>query len=114
MTNFDLMRFFAPQKNMTDDYFLAAFIDNDIFKERPDFNYGSSYHVLGARLIGLPYADYLLWCVKNFKATLGGKRGYCYPMFKDIADCQKFCTMLNNKFKDFMRKSGLFEEIINR
>lgn len=114
MTNFDLMRFFYPVKNMTDDYYLAGFDDNEIFKDRPDFSYSSSYHVLDARLVGLSYPDYLLWCVKNYKATLGGKRGYCYPMFKDITDCQKFCTMLNNKFKDFMKQSGLFEEIINK
>ena len=108
--NFNLLRFFCPQKNLTEDYYICVFLDNDIFKDKPDFNYGSSYHVLGARLMGLPYPDYLLWCVKNYNAQLGGKNGYCYPMFKKIEDCQKFCTFMNNKFKEFIKLSGLLEE----
>lgn len=101
------MRFFSSQKSATNNYYLAAFDDDGLISHQKGYRFESTYHILGARLLGLSYADYLLYCVKKYNATLGGRNGYCYPMFKDITDCQRFCKVLDDEFKKFLIKSGL-------
>ena len=103
------MRFFSSQQSATNGYYLAAFDDNGLISSQKDYRFESSYHLLDARLFGLSYADYLLYCVKKYNAVLGGRNGYCYPMFKEITDCQKFCKVLNDKFKGFLNESGLLD-----
>lgn len=107
--DYNLMRFFAPQECISYNGFMPVFLDNDVLRDKEGFNFNSSYHVLDARLIGLSYPDYLLWVVKNYNAKLGGKGGYCYPYFEKITDCQKFCRVLEEKFRDFLKLSGLLE-----
>lgn len=54
-----------------------------------------SYHIIGARILGLTYANYLRYIRDNFNAELRGKEGYSYPVFKDIDSCKKAVNHLN-------------------
>ena len=107
--DFRYRRFYSPQQSMSNNYYLASFDDDGLLSGQEGYHFDSSYHVLDARLLGLSYADFLLYCVKKYNATLGGRNGYCYPMFKDITDCQKFCRVLDDEFKKFLVKSGLVQ-----
>lgn len=57
----------------------------------------SSFHVLEARLFEMTYPDYLRYLRAN-GAELRGKQGYTVAAFKNKADCQKICTMLNKEW----------------
>lgn len=58
----------------------------------------SSFHVLEARLLKMSYPDYLRFLRAN-GAELRGKQGYTVATFKNKADCQKICNMLNKEWK---------------
>lgn len=54
-----------------------------------------SYNILGARLLGLNYADYLRYGRDKYRGTIKGK-GHKYPIlqFNDLSDCNKLCKEL--------------------
>ena len=68
--------------------------------------FGGSYNVLGARLLGLSFPDYLRYLRAN-GAELHGKTGYSYATFEDKAKCQSICTLLN---KEWDRVKSYVEE----
>ena len=75
---------------IADKYYSICFIGHDTFlkgSNPEDFNFEGSYHVLGARLLGLTYPDYLAYC-KSKGAHLRGKRGYTYPVWETDAAAQ--------------------------
>ncbi len=102
--NIALIRFFSPQQLASNDkYYSVAFTDEGVF-EGGLRNFRSSYYVLGARLLGLTYPDFLVYCLQNFKSVrLFGKKGYCYAAFKDISECQKLCNILEKELKELLQ-----------
>ena len=59
-----------------------------------------SYAVLGARLFGLTYANYLRMCRDVYHAVLVGKNHiYISVLFNTEAEAQKLATELNSRVK---------------
>ena len=58
---------------------------------------GCSFNVLQARLLHMTYPDYLKYLRAN-GADLSGKTGYAYASFKDKANCQSICALLNKEW----------------
>lgn len=59
----------------------------------------SSFGILAARLMGLPYHEYLAYIRQEFNATLKGKRGrYIYYTFKSKTKCQELIDLLNDRW----------------
>ena len=55
-----------------------------------------SFHIIGARLMGLTYADYLRMCRDCFGAEIVGKGSlYPYPIFKLSQGLQELIDNLN-------------------
>lgn len=55
-----------------------------------------SFHVIGARLLGLSYAQYLRMCRDMLKATIIGKDSmYPIPLFKDFEAAHALSALLN-------------------
>lgn len=57
-----------------------------------------SLHVLGARVCGIPYAEYLRYCRSKYRAELRGKIGYPYPIFYDKKNAEKLAKELSERF----------------
>lgn len=74
---------------------MAALDDIEVIRNENIIFHGS-FQVVGSRLLGLSYPDYLRF-LQSRGATLKGKKGYCYGYFKDKAACQKVCKLLNEK-----------------
>lgn len=63
-----------------------------------------SYNVLCARVINLPYYDYLRLCRDQYNATLVGKNsGYVVPYYDIKEDCDKMVKELNRRMEYIMR-----------
>ena len=55
-----------------------------------------SYNVIGARLMGLTYANYLRMCRDIYKAEIVGKSStYPYPIFKLSKELEDLIEQLN-------------------
>lgn len=67
-----------------------------VFKK--DFCCKSSYHVIGARLLGLSYPDYLRYC-RTLGAELRGVQGYSFPVWKTSAGTEKLISQLKGELK---------------
>lgn len=68
-----------------------------------DFYYTSSYIVLQARLLGLSYPDYLLFC-QSKGAKLKGRTGYINVLWEDKNQCQEICNMLEKEWQTLLKK----------
>ncbi len=100
------MSYFTPFKNMTDSYYLIGFDPGDIFHGlKMDFR--SSYHILGARLLGMSYPDFLLYIAKNYNAQIHGKKGWSHVGFKECRDCQKVCNLLEAAWEKVIKDTDL-------
>lgn len=89
---------YLPRELCEEGKWMAAMDDIDFIRDNEVIFYGS-FQVLGSRLLGLSYPDYLRF-LQSQGATLKGKAGYCYGYFKDKAACQKVCNLLNSKWKE--------------
>ena len=58
-----------------------------------------SYNVLGARLLGFTYAEYLKYCAARYNGTIRKATGYPYCVFKNKSDCANVCGLLNKEWK---------------
>lgn len=63
-----------------------------------------SYNVMGARILGLPYPEYLRFCRDKYRATLRGKVGYSYPVFKQKKDAENLSKLLNSQYNEIRPK----------
>lgn len=93
---------YVPREMFTDGQYLAA-IDSIDFISDNGLIFDGSFHVIGARLMGLSYPDYLRY-LRSKGATLKGKTGYTYAYFKDKDKCQKVCDVLNTKAAELTNK----------
>ena len=50
---------------------------------------------IGARILGLSFANYCRFARDKYNATIYGKLGYPYIQFEEKADAQKFADLLN-------------------
>lgn len=67
------------------------------FKEYCPFK--SSYHVIGARLLGFYYPDYLRYC-RTLGAEIRGTQGYSFPIWKTKAGAEKLLSQLKEALKE--------------
>jgi len=86
---------------------IISFDSEDIFEEGALKDFSSSYHVLGARLLGLPYHEFLLYMAKNHNGYLRGKKGYCHVAFKEQSDCNRACEELERQWRIVKEKLDL-------
>lgn len=58
-----------------------------------------SFNIVAARVLDFTYPDYLRYVRQNHNATLKGKKGYSYAVYKDRKDCVAVVTLLNDAWK---------------
>ena len=58
-----------------------------------------SFNIVAARVLDFTYPDYLRYVRQNYNATLKGKKGYSYAVYKDRKDCVAVVTLLNDAWK---------------
>lgn len=58
-----------------------------------------SFNIVAARILGFSYPDYLRYVRQNHHATLKGKEGYSYAVYKDRKDCVAVVTLLNDAWR---------------
>lgn len=93
---------FMPREN-PDEYWQVVSTEVP-FKDKGQVN--GSLNVLQARLLGLSYPDYLQFCRAHHKGILRGRAGYSYCVYKEKANCQAICKLLNtewNKVENFLK-----------
>ena len=56
---------------------------------------GGSYSIIGARVLGLSYANYLRYMRDTYGAEVRGREGYSYLIFKDQGKCLMAVQELN-------------------
>lgn len=86
---------YIPREMCQEGCWLAA-LDNIDFIQTEGIIFCGSFQVIGSRLLGMSYPDYLRF-LQSKGATLKGKKGYCYGYFKDKNACQEICNLLNEK-----------------
>lgn len=86
---------FIPSSNPDESFWMIG-VDNLDWVNGKNYC-GCSFNVLPARLLHMSFPDYLRYMRAN-GATLKGREGYAYPVFKDKSVCQKFCTQLNKEW----------------
>ena len=90
---------------VADKYYSICFIGHDTFlkgSNPEDFNFEGSYHVLGARLLGLYYPDYLTYA-KSKGARLRGKKGYTYPVWDTEVAAKSFMKELQTEWDKLVK-----------
>ena len=85
---------FYNGETLTNSYRTIRFLDHDFI----GFKKLGSFNVIQARLFGLSYPDYLRMLRSEYNATLCGKQGYSYAIFKDSKDCDRICKELNKRW----------------
>ena len=78
------MKAFTTSSTFDDSYIFIGF-NSELMCKKEGFEFTSSYHVLGARLLGLSYPDFLKYC-QSKGAKLRGREGYCYPVWDKAVD----------------------------
>ena len=58
-----------------------------------------SFNIVAARVLDFTYPDYLRYVRQNHNATLKGKKGYSYAVYKDRKDCVAVVTLLNDAWR---------------
>lgn len=102
------MKAFVVSSNFNDSYAFIGF-DSDLLDKKEGYEFSSSYHVLGARLLGLSYPDYLKYC-QSKGAKLRGRKGYCYPVWDKAADkkgMQEIIRQLNTNWNTFLKEVSI-------
>lgn len=97
------MKRFEIYDSPLSDYSFIGFNSDGLFDGDPTYLFTSSYHVLGARLLGVSYPDFLRFC-QSKGAKLRGKSGYCYPVWdrkKSQAGLLEIIKMLNTNWTQF-------------
>lgn len=92
---------FLPVETLEENIW-AIGIDIPDFVVNTNSIYRSSYGVIGSRLLGLSFPDYLKFLAAN-GGELRGKQGYAGAVFKDKSKCLKICNMLNIEWEKLNR-----------
>ena len=61
-----------------------------------------SYGVLPSCVLGLDYQTYLVYCIKEYDATVIGG-GYPHPIFSET-NCRKLVALLNQRCTEICKK----------
>ena len=91
---------YIPEEMCTEGQYLIAMDDIDWVRDNGVI-YRGSFQVLGSRLLGLSYPDYLRY-LQSCGGILKGKIGHPYVYFKDKAAAQKVCNLLNQKWAEVL------------
>lgn len=58
-----------------------------------------SYNVLLSRLLGLTYADFFRYLIKNYDVEVKGRNSkYLSFVFKNEKDVKNFCSVINSRW----------------
>lgn len=88
-----MMQYFEVREMIGDNFMVGVCMESF-----PNIHTAGSYNVLGARVVGVSYAQYLRMCRDLFNAHLMGKGSkYVYPIFETKQDCQKLVDFLNKR-----------------
>lgn len=102
------MKYFEVIDNPYNDNFFVRVKEgeaHDFFYEGYHKHGGTfSYHIAGARVLGLNYADYLRLLRDQYHADIQGKVGYPIPVFKNKRDAEKVCSLLDRYWLNGMKK----------
>lgn len=60
---------------------------------------GGSYSIIGARVLGLSYPNYLRYMRDAYDAEVRGREGYSYLVFKDQGKCLMAIQELNKNWQ---------------
>ena len=60
---------------------------------------GGSYSIIGARVLGLSYPNYLRYMRDTYDAEVRGREGYSYLVFKDQGKCLMAIQELNKNWQ---------------
>lgn len=60
---------------------------------------GGSYSIIGARVLGLSYANYLRYMRDTYDAEVRGREGYSYLIFKNQGKCLMAIQELNKNWQ---------------
>ena len=75
----------------------VVYLDTELIERLPNFHFHGSLITVAARTLGYSYAEYLKFCSVN-GATLRGREGYTYPVYKNKEDATKVCKILNENW----------------
>lgn len=95
------MKFYAAERS-NGGYMVG--VDEMTWVSENNIKFHSSYHVIGARLLGLTYVDYLHY-LESLGGTIRGRQGYAFVSFKDKAAVQKVCDELQKRWNEFEKKA---------
>ena len=70
-------------------------LNHDKFPFKTPIN--GSFNIFIARITGLDFPDYLRFCRDILGATLVGKTGYSYPIFKRTKELDAYVKFLNKQ-----------------
>lgn len=103
-----MYRFYVEETYEPNIY--SIYFDTSSVEKLPNFCYHSSLHVVAARVLGYSYIEYLKFCSVN-GATLRGREGYTYPVYKNKEDAIKVCQILN---ENWIEVEEYLKEVIKR
>lgn len=86
------MKPFSVSETYQEGIFMIGFDNEKFFGGEAS----GSYHIIGARILGLTYANYLRYLRDKFDAELRGREGYSYPVFKSKESCKRAVNHLND------------------
>ena len=78
-------------------------LTHDFHKENPKFVLNCSYGILAARLMGLSYPNYLLYC-QSKGGTIKGRVGFPYVVFKEKVKAEEICSRINSEWNKVKEK----------
>lgn len=73
-------------------------------KELYSFCTAGSYNIVGSRVLGLSYPDYLRYLRTNHGATLKGKVGFTYAVWNTEEECKKAVDDLNSHLEPIKKQ----------
>ena len=104
------MTIFVIKEGMDDNTWMVGLDDKFYQLVEPYFQTGS-YNIVASRILGFSYPDYLRYVRQNYNATLKGRAGYSYAIYKNWNDCYDIVALLNKKWREVEDELiGLLEE----
>ena len=88
----------------------VVYLDTELIERLPNFHFHGSLITVAARTLGYSYVEYLKFCSVN-GATLRGREGYTYPVYKNKEDATKVCKILN---ENWVEVEEYLREVIKR
>lgn len=92
------MSIFQVKEGMNEGTWMVGLTDAG-YKMITPYCPSGSYNIVAARVLGLSYPDYLRFVRQNYSATLRGREGYSYAIYKNRKDCVAVVTLLNDTWR---------------